>query len=183
MFLSRLEPEKRVEESIRACVKAGKKIVVAGTGSLEKSIREKYENHPLVDIRGFVDEKEKIDLLAHCKAVIFPAVAEDFGIVLVEALASGKPVIVDNSGFPPLLLKKTGFRLSNGVIKVYNGGIVTIAREDMLKIALHHLNEQEWDYNYLREFARSFDFDLFRARLLSQLRVWKSEFDNKLEVS
>jgi len=81
LFLSRLEPEKRVFESIEACIRAGQKIVVAGTGTLEKQVREKYESHPLVDIKGFVDEKEKIKLLSSCKAVIFPAVAEDFGIV------------------------------------------------------------------------------------------------------
>jgi len=45
-----------------------------------------------VEVLGFVSEKEKIDLLAHCKAVIYPCIAEDFGIVTIEAFASGKPV-------------------------------------------------------------------------------------------
>ena len=180
LFLSRLEPEKRVEESIQACIKAGKKIIVAGTGTLEKTIREKYENHPLVDIRGFVDEKEKIDLLAHCKAVIFPAVAEDFGIVSVEALASGKPVIVDNSGFSPILLKKTGFVEKDGILQIYKGGIVARSDIRLLTSAVKLLDRYEWDSDNLRDFAKRFDFEVFKTNLITQLRIWKREFDEML---
>lgn len=178
LFLSRLEPEKRVIESIEACINAGQKVVVAGTGTLEKVIREKYSNHPLVDVRGFIDEKEKIDLLSHCKALIFPAVAEDFGIVPIEALASGKPVIVDDSGFPPILLRKTGFVENNGVLRIFKGGIVS--KEVLLSSAVKVLDRYEWDSELLRRFAKQFDFEAFRMNLLLQLRVWKKEFDERL---
>jgi len=182
LFLSRLEPEKRVEESIQACIKAGKKIVVVGTGTLEKTIREKYENHPLVDIRGFVDEKEKIELLAHCKAVIFPAIAEDFGIVPIEALASGKPVIVDNSGFPPILLSKTGFVGENNNLQIYRGGIVAGCSVDDLMKAVKLLDKCDWDSDYLRGFAKRFDFGVFKTNLVAWLKIWKREFDERLRI-
>jgi len=177
LFLSRLETEKRVEEAIEACVKAGKKIVVVGTGTLEKRIREKYGSNGLVDIRGFVDEKEKIELLSRCKAVIFPAVAEDFGLVPVEALASGKPVIVDNTGFPPILLNKTGFVEQNGAFKVCRGGI--IARGDVanLTTAVKLIDRYDWNSEYLRNFAKQFDFESFKANLISNLKIWKEVFD------
>ena len=177
LFLSRLEPEKRVFESIEACIRAGQKIVVAGTGTLEKQVREKYENHPLVDIKGFVDEKEKVELFSRCKALIFPAVAEDFGITPLEALASGKPVIVDNSGFPPILLNKTGFMEQNGVFKVCRGGI--IARGDVanLATAVKLVDRYNWDSEYLRNFAKQFDFSVFKKKLKTQLANWYEDFN------
>jgi len=183
LFLSRLEPEKRPEESIQACIKSGFRIVVVGTGTLEKKLREKYENHPLVDIRGFVDEKEKIDLLAHCSAVIYPAVAEDFGIVPVEALASGKPVIVDNTGFPPLLLKRTGVVKQIGDLTICNGGIITSARNPrLLELAVDFFSTFEYDPEFLMQFARHFDYSVFEMGLKLHLSRWKREFDERLEV-
>ena len=178
LFLSRLEPEKRVIESIEACIRAEKKIIVAGTGTLEKEIREKYGNHPLVDIRGFVDEKEKIDLFAHCDAVIFPAVAEDFGIVTIESLASGKPVIVDDSGFPPILIRRTGHVESNGILKVFRGGIVAKSDVNILSTAVKLLNRYEWNSEFIRDFAKQFDFNIFKTNLQIQLTEWKKEFDS-----
>jgi len=183
LFLSRLEPEKRPEESIRACIKSGFRIVVVGTGTLEKKLREKYENHPLVDIRGFVDEKEKIDLLAHCSAVIYPAVAEDFGIVPIEAFASGKPVIVDNTGFPPLLLKRTGVVKQIGDLTICNGGIITKARNPrLLELAVDFFSTFEYDPEFLMQFARHFDYSVFEMGLKLHLSRWKREFDERLEV-
>ena len=177
LFLSRLEPEKRVFESIEACIRAGQKIVVAGTGTLEKQVREKYENHPLVDIKGFVDEKEKIELFSRCKAVIFPAVAEDFGLIPIEALASGKPVIVDNTGFPPILLNKTGFVEQNGVFKVCRGGIITRGDVANLATAVKLVDKYNWDLEYLRNFAKQFDFESFKVNLILHLKIWKKKFD------
>ena len=182
LFLSRLEPEKRVEEAIRACIKAGKRIVVAGTGTLEGRIRERYGDHPLVDVRGFVDENEKIELLSHCKAVIFPAVAEDFGIVPVEALASGKPVIVDDSGFPPILLRKTGFVDRDGILQIFKGGIVAKGEVNFLSRAVNLVDRYEWDSEFLRSFAKKFDFEVFKTHLRLQLDIWKKEFDERLNV-
>jgi len=179
LFLSRLEPEKRVEESIRACIETGNKIVVAGTGTLEKRIREKYGNHPLVDIKGFIDEKEKIDLLSRCKAVIFPAVAEDFGIVPIEALASGKPVITAKTGFPPILLKRTGI-IKSGDITVCKAGIVAGDTVPELKRALELINKYEFDSDYLIGISRNFDFSFFKSKLIEWIKRWWREFNERI---
>jgi len=61
-----------------------------------------------------MSEDEKIRHLATCKALIYPAVAEDFGIVPIEALASGKPVICSDDGFPPTLIKDKYGVVTNG---------------------------------------------------------------------
>ena len=115
LFIGRLCYEKRPEEAIRGCIKAGKRLVVIGTGYLEKELRKKYGNNPLIDIRGYVSEDEKIDLLSRCRAVIYPSVVVDFGIVPIEAFASGKPVICSNDAFPPLIVNE-----ERGVVTLYS---------------------------------------------------------------
>lgn len=174
LFLSRLEPEKRVELAIRACMRAGKKIVVAGTGTLETRLRKKYPN---VEFTGFVDEKTKIDLLSRCKAVVFPAISEDFGIVPIEALASGKPVIVCDGGFPPVLLRKTGLIDKDGVIGVYTGGIVSPAEEQYLARSVELVDRYEWDPEKLMDVARQFDYSVFKSKLHEQIGMWLEEFN------
>ena len=173
LIISRLEPEKRVEDAIRACIKAGVRVVVAGSGSLYKQLSKKYGNNKYVELKGFVDEKEKIDLLAHCKAVLYPPIAEDFGIVPVEALASGKPVIVDNSGFPPILLRRTGVIERSGILEVCKGGIITkVNNLNLFAKTIQLIDKYEWDSDYLREFAKQFDFEVFKVKLQTQLTIW-----------
>ena len=54
-----------------------------------------------VKFHGRVSEKEKIQLYAHCSAVIYPPFDEDYGYVTLEAMLSSKPVITcDDSGGP-----------------------------------------------------------------------------------
>lgn len=176
LFVGRLWHEKKPEEAIRACIKEKKRIVVIGSGYLEKYLRDKYGNNQYVEIKGFVSEDEKIDLLSRCKAVIYPPIAEDFGIVPVEALASGKPVIVADTGFPPILLSETGFVNKNGVLRVYNGGIVTKGDETTIAIAIRMFDRFEWNSDAMREFAKRFDFSVFRGKLRKQLEEWYDEF-------
>lgn len=164
LFIGRLWNEKRPEEAIKGCIKAERKIVVIGSGYLEKNLRNKYGNNPLVEIKGFVSEEEKIDLLARCKAVIYPCIAEDFGIVPIEAFASGKPVIADNSGFPPY------------VVNEERGIITDCSNPEKIAKAIEELEKKEYDSGKIREFAKRFDFSAFKEKLWYWLRRWYDEF-------
>ncbi len=164
LFVGRFWHEKRPEEAIKACIKAGKRLVVIGSGYLENELKKKYGNSPLIDIRGFVSEEEKIDLLSRCKAVIYPCVAEDFGIVPIEAFASGKPVICSNDGFPPL------------VVNEERGVVTDCSNPDNIAKAIEVVESKEYDPEKIREFAKQFDFSVFRKKLRNQLREWYEEF-------
>ncbi len=167
LFIGRLWPEKRPEEAILGCIKANREVVVVGTGSLERYLREKYGKHPLVEIRGFVSEEEKIDLLSRCKAVIYPCLAEDFGIVPIEAFASGKPVIADKTGFPPYVVNE-------------DRGIVTdCSKPENIAKAIELLERKEYNPDKIREFAKQFDFENFRKKLRKQLKIWYEEFNSR----
>jgi glycosyltransferase involved in cell wall biosynthesis len=101
LYLGRVETYKGVELAIKACIKAKVPLKIAGIGADLDAMQElvhKYNAKGLIKFLGFVSEEEKLDLLARTKALIFPVRHEDFGIVPVEANASGTPVIAFREG-------------------------------------------------------------------------------------
>lgn len=95
---SRLFEPKRIDEIVRAFnVHTDKRLVVGGTGPQEAELKRIAGEN--VEFRGYLTEEEKRDLLSRAKAFVFAARNEDFGIVPIEAFASGTPVIGIRDGF------------------------------------------------------------------------------------
>ena len=92
---SRLIPYKKIDLIVRAFNKLGKKLLVVGTGPEQSRLKNIAQSN--IKLLGFVPEKKFIKLLQYAQAFIFAA-NEDFGIVPVEAMAAGTPVIAYNSG-------------------------------------------------------------------------------------
>jgi len=116
LTISRLSINKRIDWQIKAFTKNKNKLVIAGDGGerakLEKLAKDLKSN---VEFRGRVSDEELVDLYAHCKAFIFSAYEEDFGLVPIEAMASGKPVICVNDGGPLEYLDRSNSFLFNDV--------------------------------------------------------------------
>jgi glycosyltransferase involved in cell wall biosynthesis len=85
---------KRIDLAILACQRLGRRIIIVGDGRLGPL--ESLAG-PNVTFLGRVDTRTFKCLLARCRALLFPGV-EDFGIVPVEAMASGRPVIAYGQG-------------------------------------------------------------------------------------
>jgi glycosyltransferase involved in cell wall biosynthesis len=101
LYLGRIETYKGVELAIRSCVDANVPLKIVGKGDDEERMKELVKElnaKGLVKFLGFVSEKQKIGMMQRCKALIFPVRGEDFGIVPVEANASGSAVIAYRSG-------------------------------------------------------------------------------------
>jgi len=96
LFFGQLTGYKRADIAIEACVKSGRKLIVAGAGA-DKKTNKKYEKTGLVTFMGRVSDEEICGLYAGAKALLFPGI-EDFGIVPVEANAAGCPVIAYRDG-------------------------------------------------------------------------------------
>lgn len=117
VFLGRFSPEKRADRAIEIARRAGIKIKIAAKVDkaderyFEKEIRNLLEL-PHVEYLHEIGEAEKGPLLANAKALLFPIDwPEPFGMVLIEALACGTPVIAYNHGSVPEIIEhgKTGF--------------------------------------------------------------------------
>jgi glycosyltransferase involved in cell wall biosynthesis len=94
LFFGQITGYKRADIAIEACVKSGRKLVVAGAG--EKRYK-KYEKSGFVRFLGRVSDEEAEELFSEAKALLYPGI-EDLGLVPIEANAAGCPVIAYREG-------------------------------------------------------------------------------------
>ena len=90
LVVSRLVPYKRVELAVEAFTRLGLPLKVVGDGPERGRLRAIAG--PNIEFLGFVGEADLPGLISGCQALVFPG-EEDFGIVPVEAMAAGRPVI------------------------------------------------------------------------------------------
>ena len=116
-FLGRISPEKRVDRAIaiaKACgwpIRIAAKVDPADEVYFQCEVRPLLD-HPLVEFIGEIGEREKSEFLGRARALLFPIDwPEPFGLVMIEALACGTPVIAFRNGSVPEILEEgiTGF--------------------------------------------------------------------------
>lgn len=95
LVVSALVPYKRVDLAVEAANAAGFPLRIIGDGP-ERARLEAMAG-PTVRFEGWVDDNSIAEAYAQCRALLFPG-EEDFGIVPVEAMASGKPVVAFGRG-------------------------------------------------------------------------------------
>jgi glycosyltransferase involved in cell wall biosynthesis len=117
LFLGRMTPEKGAHRAVAVARKAGAELLMAGKcrEPWERSYFEAEVEPGLGgDVRylGEVDHEEKLRLLAGAKATLFPIRwNEPFGLVMIESLACGTPVLAFREGAAPEVIEdgRTGF--------------------------------------------------------------------------
>jgi glycosyltransferase involved in cell wall biosynthesis len=116
-FLGRISPEKRPDRAIRIAQEAGiplkiaAKVDPADRDYFEQTIRPLLDD-PLVEFIGEIGDATKSDFLGNARALLFPIDwPEPFGLVMIEAMACGTPVIAWNHGSVPEIIDDgvTGF--------------------------------------------------------------------------
>ena len=97
LFLSALVPYKRVDLIIEAFKDkfANKELIIAGSGPLLNEVKKEASQN--IQVIEAPSDAKVVELLKNCKAFLYPGV-EDFGIVPLEAMACGKPVIAYGRG-------------------------------------------------------------------------------------
>lgn len=105
LYVGRLAGHKRVDELVAAFQRLDAELVIAGEGPAERDLRAQASDN--VRFEGYVSEPRKRELMAGAAAGLFPGANEDFGMVPIEYLAAGTPVITVREGFPE-------FQITNG---------------------------------------------------------------------
>lgn len=95
LVASALVPYKRVDLAIQACRALDRRLIIVGAGPEEKRLRTIADDG--VEFAGSVNDETLRDLYSNARALLFPG-EEDFGIVPVEAMACGTPVIAYGKG-------------------------------------------------------------------------------------
>ncbi len=109
-FAGRLEPIKGVEDLIDAFDgDTGPDLVIAGAGTLDADLRAKARGRPRVHFVGRLATEQLAPYYRHAVASLVPSKGfETFGMVVIEALAQGTPVIARHIGPLPELVEDTG---------------------------------------------------------------------------
>jgi len=116
-FIGRVAPEKRVDRAIAIAKRVGLPLKIAA--KVDAVDREYFESvieplldDPLVEYIGEIGEGEKQELLGEARVLLFPIDwPEPFGLVMIEAMACGTPVIALRRGSVPEIVEhgRTGF--------------------------------------------------------------------------
>jgi len=120
-FLGRICPEKGVDRAIEIAKRSGMKLLIAA--KVDRADREYFKsvikpllNQPFVEFIGEIGEREKNDFLGKAFALLLPLDwPEPFGMVMIEAMACGTPVIAFQRGSAPEVIDEgvTGFIVQN----------------------------------------------------------------------
>lgn len=95
LLLGQLVAYKRADIAIDAFVESGKPLIVIGDGEMANELKQRASAN--IDFLGWQEGSKIAHYLRECRALLFPGV-EDFGIVPLEAMASGTPVIAYAEG-------------------------------------------------------------------------------------
>jgi len=121
LWLSKITPEKGPLEAIEIAKEAGEKLILSGVIPKEQQDFFNYRIMPLVDGKqiqfvGAANFQKKIELFKNAKAFLYPIQRDEpFGLVVIESMACGTPVLTYKEGAMPELIKngKVGFLAEN----------------------------------------------------------------------
>jgi len=165
----RLAPYKRVDILVEAFKKLGSEynLKIFGDGVDMKRLKKIADSASNIEFLGRVSEEEKVDLFANCEAFLNPQ-EEDFGITVVEAMASGRPVIAYRKGGATETVKEGETGLFFEKQDSYS------VKEAVLKYSSYNFNSQK-----IRAWAENFSINKFSEKINNLIADKKSDF-NKL---
>lgn len=125
LLLGQLVAYKRADLAVDAFNKSGKKLIIIGDGEMSSELAKRANDN--IEFLGWLESKDIQTHLRNAKALLFPGI-EDFGIVPLEAMASGTPVIAFARGgaLETVIDEKTGVYFHHQSVDALNEAVEKI---------------------------------------------------------
>ena len=165
-FLGRISPEKRPDRAIEIAERVGMKLLIAAKvdeadrAYFEQVIKPRLQS-PWVEFIGEINDREKEEFLGKAYALLFPIDwPEPFGLVMIEAMACGTPVVAWRCGSVPEVIEEG---VSGFIVESIEEAVEAVARVGELKRILcrkafeRRFTSEVMAQNYLRVYERVFE--------------------------
>lgn len=156
LYVNRLALAKHPELAVQACTQLELPLKVVGSGKMLETL--KAMAGPTVEFMGAVTDDELHDLYAGAKALLYPVEDEDFGIVPVEAMGHGVPVIAHRSGGP----RET-------VVEGETGLFFDDLTVEGLSTAIQKAQKKAFSPSQIHTYAQQFSTKHFAKRMVTYL--------------
>lgn len=158
MSVGRMSKYKNFDLLVETFNKIKYPLVMVGAGLEEEKLKAMAGEN--IIFKGRADDKEKHELLENCLGLINPVVDEDFGIVPIEAMAHGKPVLAHKSGghLETVTEGETGLLFEEATVECLSEKLLEF--DQMIK-------NKKFDHEKIKSHAQKFSKERF-----------KSEFEN-----
>ncbi len=159
LIVSRLVPYKRIDLAVKAATELRVPLKIAGAGRDLERLRALAGD--TVEFLGFVPDDALPQLMAECKALIFPGL-EDFGITPVQAQAAGRPVIAFQGG-----------GALDTVVPAVTGELFAQATVESLKTVWRNFDPGAYNPERIRRNSLRFDTAVFIERISAYIeQAW-----------
>jgi glycosyltransferase involved in cell wall biosynthesis len=153
LYVGRIAQSKHVDLAIKACTELNLPLKIVGKGKGVEYLASLAG--PTIEFLGSIPDEQLTEVYAGAKALIFPAEDEDFGIVPIEAMGHGVPVIAHRSGGPKetIVEEKTGLFFDQLTV-------------ESLKDALQKFSHQKFSSQSIFTHAQKFKKERFQKEVL-----------------
>ncbi len=166
LVVSRLYDYKRVDWAIRACIESGDNLVIIGEGPDLKFLKKIAKGKKNIQFLGYIEDNEVRALYYKAKVLLFCGV-EDFGLVPLEAMATGTPVFAFGYG---------------GVLETVKEGVsgeFFLTEEELVEL-LKKLKKNRYNREDIVKQARRFSEEIFVNNFTNYLKQLHEEESTKL---
>lgn len=158
LMVGRLVGYKRFDLAVKTFAAMGLPLKIVGEGPEYRKIKNQISKVKNIELLGLVSDYAMPELYARAQAVIFPQ-EEDFGLVPLEAMASGRPVIAYRAG---------------GALETIVDGVTGIFFDQQteidLSLAVGKFRHMAFDPHRIREHTMKFDINIFREKIRGILK-------------
>ena len=152
LYLGRLSREKGVDTLIDSWQGVESKLLIAGSGPEETSLRKRAANNPDIRFLGQIPPNQAQRYLQDAAFLVFPSRwAEPFGLSIIEAMAAGKPVVASKIGGPSVIIQDgvNGLLVPPGETKALRDAIAFLGANPKRRQEMGERARQTYLQNYL----------------------------------